>query len=73
MSRFIHKIEYVPRYYHRADQALESPARDTLKRMELEGWELCAVGGPDSVGVRQFFFKKPSDEISSSGSTTTQA
>lgn len=58
MKRFEYETEFVPRYYADSRRELESPENDTLKRRGDGGWLLCAVGSPDSVRTRIFYFAR---------------
>lgn len=58
MKKFEYQKEYVPRRYYQHGREGDRPDRDVLERRGLEGWELCAVGAPDSAWVVVFYFKR---------------
>uniref|UniRef100_A0A6M3J076 DUF4177 domain-containing protein n=1 Tax=viral metagenome TaxID=1070528 RepID=A0A6M3J076_9ZZZZ len=58
MKHFEYKKEYIPRYYAMRGFEDKDPSDDTLKHMGENGWELCAVLGPDSGGVNVYYFKR---------------
>ncbi len=56
--RIEYATEYVPRYYTQRGRELESPMHDTLEKRGANGWQLCAVGAPDSAGVVIYYFSR---------------
>lgn len=49
---------YVPRMYSREDMQHMNPMSDTLKKMGDDGWQLCAVGSPDSAHTVCCYFSR---------------
>lgn len=57
-KKYEYKREFVSRIYNNPDMRGRCPETDCLEKEGEEGWLLCAVGTPDSVGTKILYFCK---------------
>jgi hypothetical protein len=62
MKKIEYAIDYVPRYYPFACDIFKNPMRETLNKRGDDGWQLCAVGSPDSSGTVIWYFSREKTE-----------